>query len=130
MSIVAPRPEHPRIVDQYYAPEHRRLLQVRPGLTSPGTLYDYAHGEAMVGRADPERAYVERLLPLRLALDLVYGDHASLAYDFARVGRAGALFVGGVGGGRRFGDPRERAEARRLLAATGDTFQSRNTATA
>src|SRR6266700_5724766 len=27
MSIVGPRPEHPRIVQQYYAPEHRRLLQ-------------------------------------------------------------------------------------------------------
>src|ERR1041385_8480232 len=35
MSIVGPRPEHPRIVDQYYAPEHRRLLQVRPGLVKP-----------------------------------------------------------------------------------------------
>jgi lipopolysaccharide/colanic/teichoic acid biosynthesis glycosyltransferase len=130
MSIVGPRPEHPRIVDQYYAPEHRRLLQVRPGLTSPGTLYDYAHGEAMVGRADPERAYVERLLPLRLALDLVYVDHASLAYDFAMIGRTVALIVAVVCGRRRFGDPPEMAEARRLLAATGNTVPSRNTATA
>lgn len=130
MSIVGPRPEHPRIVDQYYAPEHRRLLQVRPGLTSPGTLYDYAHGEALVGRADPERAYVERLLPLRLALDLVYVDRASLAYDLALIGRTVALIVAVVCGRRRFGDPPEMAEARRLLAATGDPVPSRNTATA
>ena len=130
MSIVGPRPEHPRIVDQYYAPEHRRLLQVRPGLTSPGTLYDYAHGEAIVGRADPERAYVERLLPLRLALDLVYVDRPSLAYDVALIGRTMALIVAVVCGRRQFGDPPEMAEARRLLAGTGDTVPSRNTATA
>jgi len=130
MSIVGPRPEHPRIVDQYYAPEHRRLLQVRPGLTSPGTLYDYAHGDAMVGRADPERAYVERLLPLRLALDLVYVDRPSLAYDLALIGRTVALIVAVVCGRRQFGDPPEMAEARRLLAATGDPVPSRNTATA
>ena len=130
MSIVGPRPEHPRIVDQYYAPEHRRLLQVRPGLTSPGTLYDYAHGEALVGRADPERAYVERLLPLRLALDLVYVDRPSLAYDLALIGRTVALIVAVVCGRRQFGDPPEMAEARRLLAATGDSVSSRNTATA
>jgi len=130
MSIVGPRPEHPRIVEQYYGPEHRRLLQVRPGLTSPGTLYDYAHGEALVGRADPERAYVARLLPLRLALDLVYVDRPSLAYDLALIGRTVALIVAVVCGRRRFGDPPEMAEARRLLAATGDTVPSRNTATA
>ena len=130
MSIVGPRPENPRIVEQYYGPEHRRLLRVRPGLTSPGTLYDYAHGEALVGRADPERAYVERLLPLRLALDMVYVDRASLAYDVALIGRTVALIVAVVCGRRRFGDPPEMAEARQLLAATGDPVPSRNTATA
>ena len=130
MSIVGPRPEHPRIVEQYYGPEHRRLLRVRPGLTSPGTLYDYAHGEALVGRADPERDYVERLLPLRLALDLVYVDRPSLAYDLALIGRTVALIVAVVCGRRQFGDPPEMAEARRLIAATGEQVPSRNTATA
>lgn len=130
MSVVGPRPEHPRIVDQYYAPEHRRLLQVRPGLTSPGTLYDYAHGEAIVGRADPERAYVERLLPLRLALDLVYVRGASLGYDVALIGRTVRIIVAVLCGWRRFPEPPEMAEARRLLGATGDPVPSRNTATA
>lgn len=130
MSIVGPRPEHPDIVERHYRFDHRDLLAVRPGLTSPGTLYDYAHGEAIVGRADPERAYVERLLPLRLALDLVYVDRPSLAYDLALIGRTVALIVAVVCGRRQFGDPPEMAEARRLLAATGDPVPSRNTATA
>ena len=118
MSIVGPRPEHPHIVERHYGPEHRELLRVRPGLTSPGTLYDYAHGDAIVGRSDPEHAYVDRLLPLRLALDLVYIRRASLAYDGALIARTIALIAAVVSGRRPHGDPPELAEARRLLAAT------------
>ncbi len=118
MSIVGPRPEHPYIVDRYYGPQHRELLRVRPGLTSPGALYDYTHGDAIVGRTDPERSYVERLLPLRLALDLVYVRRASLGYDAALVGRTVGLIAATVCGRRSFGDPPELEEARGRLAAT------------
>ncbi|HYU90689.1 MAG TPA: sugar transferase [Gemmatimonadales bacterium] len=130
MSIVGPRPEHPDIVERHYRFDHRDLLAVRPGLTSPGTLYDYAHGEAIVGRADPERAYVERLLPLRLALDLVYVRRASVAYDVALIGRTVALIIAVLSGRRRFGEPPEMAEACRLLAAGGESVPTRNAATA
>ena len=64
------------------------------------------------------------------ALDLVYVGRASLAYDLALIGRTVALIVAVVCGRRRFGDPPEMAEARRLLGATGDPVPSRNTATA
>ena len=130
MSIVGPRPEHPDIVERHYRFDHRELLAVRPGLTSPGTLYDYTHGEAIVGRADPERAYIEHLLPLRLALDLVYVRGASLGYDVALIGRTVRIIVAVLCGWRRFPEPPEMAEARRLLGATGHPVPSRNTATA
>ena len=116
MSIVGPRPQHPDIVQRYYRPEHRELLAVRPGLTSPGTLYDYAHGDALVGTTDPERGYVERLLPLCLALDLVYVRRASLAYDATLVARTVAQIVTTVCGRPWAADPPEFAQARRLLA--------------
>jgi len=112
MSIVGPRPEHPDIVARYYTPEHRQLLEMRPGLTSPGALYDYAQGDAIVGRADPERAYVEQLLPLRLALDLVYVRRASLAYDAVLVARTIGMIVATLCGRRSLGDPPELKEAR------------------
>lgn len=115
MSIVGPRPEHPHIVERYYTPAHVATLAVRPGLTSPGTLYDYTHGEDLVGPTHPERAYVERLLPLRLALDLVYLRCRSLGYDVALIARTIALIVAVLCGRRSFGDPPELAEARRLL---------------
>ena len=117
MSIVGPRPEHPDIVTRHYRPEHRELLEVRPGLTSPGTLYDYAHGDAIVGRSDPERGYVERLLPLRLALDLVYVRRASLAYDAALVARTVRMIAATVLGRGASEDPPELIQARHLLAA-------------
>ena len=116
MSIVGPRPEHPSIVSRHYGPEHRELLRVRPGLTSPGTLYDYVHGDTIVGRNDPERGYVERLLPLRLALDLVYVRRASLVYDAALVARTVRLIAATVLGRRSSGDPPELTQARGLLA--------------
>jgi lipopolysaccharide/colanic/teichoic acid biosynthesis glycosyltransferase len=115
MSIVGPRPQHPDIVRGHYGPEHRELLAVRPGLTSPGTLYDYAHADAIVGKTDPERSYVERLLPLCLALDLVYVRRASLGYDAALVARTIAQIVSTVCGRPWAADPPELSQARRLL---------------
>lgn len=117
MSIVGPRPENARIVERYYRPEHRALLRVRPGLTSPGTLYDYTHGEDLVGSRDPERAYAERLLPIRLAMDQLYIQRASLGYDAALVARTVGIIAATALGRRRFGDPPELAEARRLAPA-------------
>lgn len=117
MSLVGPRPQHPDIVRDHYAPEHWETLRVRPGLASPGSLYDSTHGEAIVGSGDAERRYAERLLPLVLALDLVYVRHASLRYDLALVVRTLGLLGAALLGRRQFPDPPEMPEARRLLGA-------------
>jgi len=119
MSLVGPRPQHPDIVRSYYAPEHGETLRVRPGLASPGSLYDSTHGEPLVGSADSERAYAERLLPLVLALDRVYLRRASLWYDATIVGRTLMVIAASVLGRRTFPDPPEMAEARALLSRRG-----------
>ena len=116
MSVVGPRPQHPDIVRRYYAPEHWETLRVRPGLASPGSLYDSTHGEPLVGSVDPERTYVERLLPTVLALDLVYVRRASLRYDATVVGRALMVIAASLVGRRTFPDPPEMADARALLS--------------
>ena len=43
MSIVGPRPEDWEIVHQYYTPEQRRTLEVRPGLVSPANVRWYLY---------------------------------------------------------------------------------------
>src|SRR5213076_532631 len=48
MSIVGPRHEDPDIVARHYTPLLRETLAVRPGLASPGSLYHYTHGDALL----------------------------------------------------------------------------------
>jgi lipopolysaccharide/colanic/teichoic acid biosynthesis glycosyltransferase len=80
MSLVGPRPELPRFVE-HYSSEQRRLLSVAPGLTSPATIA-YRHEEAFLARCpDPERAYLEEVLPAKLALDLAWLDRRSMRGD-------------------------------------------------
>jgi hypothetical protein len=116
------------MVEHYYGPEHQELLDVAPGLTSPGTLYDYTHGDDLVGSADPEQAYVERLLPIRLALDQVYVRRASLQYDAVLVARTLGLIAAIAVGRRVFAEPPELAEARLLLSASIRAQGSRRSA--
>jgi lipopolysaccharide/colanic/teichoic acid biosynthesis glycosyltransferase len=115
MSIVGPRPEDPELVEQYYGPEHRETLTVRPGLSSPGSLYHDTHGAPFLTGDDPETRYLERLLQIKLALDLVYVRRASLRYDCAIILRTMATITGRMLGRRHFPDPPELSAAGRFV---------------
>jgi len=116
MSLVGPRPEDPAIVLRHYAPVHRETLAVRPGLASPGSIYNYTHGERLLSNGQPERDYVDRLLPLKLALDVIYVRRASLRYDLTIVGRALWAIASVALGRSTFPDPPELAAARELMS--------------
>ena len=45
MSVVGPRPEDEANASKIYVGEYQHILDVKPGLTSPASLYDYTHGE-------------------------------------------------------------------------------------
>ncbi|HPF89913.1 MAG: sugar transferase [Flavobacteriales bacterium] len=82
MSIVGPRPEVPRYVALYTA-EQREVLRVRPGITSAASVA-YIDENDLLGRsADPERTYVEEVMPAKLKLDLEYVRTAGLGVDLA-----------------------------------------------
>lgn len=115
MSIVGPRPEDPRMVQRFYRPFHYKSLAVPPGLTSPGSIYAYTHGEAGLDLRDPERSYGEQLLPIKMALDLVYVRRASLGYDIALVCRTAWMLGTALLGRRTFPLPPEMPEAQRIL---------------
>lgn len=80
MSLVGPRPEVRKYVDLYTA-EQRRVLDVRPGVTSLASIRYRNENDILAASPDPVRAYVERVMPDKLAIDLEYVRHASLAYD-------------------------------------------------
>jgi lipopolysaccharide/colanic/teichoic acid biosynthesis glycosyltransferase len=86
MSLVGPRPEVPRYVARY-SERQRDVLRVRPGITDPASLA-YVDEAAVLARFDDvERAYVERVLPEKLALSLDYLEHRTLGTDLGVLAR-------------------------------------------
>ena len=83
MSLVGPRPEAPEILRRHYTCEDLPTLQVAPGVTSPGTVYYYTHGESTLVADATVDHYVKDLLPVKLALDRVYIERVVLFTIFA-----------------------------------------------
>jgi lipopolysaccharide/colanic/teichoic acid biosynthesis glycosyltransferase len=119
MAIVGPRPEDPGMVARFYTPLDHETLRVAPGLTSPGSIYAYTHGEAQLDARDSEGCYGERLLPLKLAMDIVYVRRASLAYDLAVIVRTAWMLGTALLGRRAFPLPPELKEAGSIMNARG-----------
>lgn len=80
MSIVGPRPEVPRYV-ALYTEEQRAVLTVRPGLTSMASVAYIDENEVLGRAADPERAYIEEVMPAKLELDLRYVRERGVLLD-------------------------------------------------
>jgi lipopolysaccharide/colanic/teichoic acid biosynthesis glycosyltransferase len=112
MSLVGPRPEDPRIVRDYYTPEQRETLSVPPGLASPGSIYNYTHGDQILAQGNSEQMYVEKVLPVKLALDSVYVREANFFYDLQIILRTFTVIVLMTLGKRKFPDPPEMANLR------------------
>jgi len=81
MSLVGPRPELPRYVERYPEALRVRVLAVRPGLTDPASIAFLDEAEHLARAADPEREYVEVLLPIKLQAAADYAERASLGSD-------------------------------------------------
>ena len=81
MSLVGPRPEVPRYVALYPPALRERVLAVRPGITDPASLAYIDEAALLAAAADPERTYVEQVLPAKLRAAARYADRATLASD-------------------------------------------------
>jgi lipopolysaccharide/colanic/teichoic acid biosynthesis glycosyltransferase len=91
MSLVGPRPEHPEFV-KHYPPDLRDSLSVRPGMTGPSALA-FIDEEEMLAGPDPNSAYIERIMPRKLALDREYVKTASFTGDLHILLRTALLVV-------------------------------------
>jgi lipopolysaccharide/colanic/teichoic acid biosynthesis glycosyltransferase len=78
MSLVGPRPEDPMYVRDYTA-EQRRVLDVRPGITSVASLY-YRNEEALLTASNIDGQY-EAILADKIRLDLKYLDQCTFWSD-------------------------------------------------
>lgn len=86
MSLVGPRPEVPRYVAQYPTPLREKVLSVRPGITDYASLEFRRESELLALAADPEREYVEVVMPQKLRYAAQYVDEASVATDLRIIG--------------------------------------------
>lgn len=81
MSLVGPRPEVKIYVDMMTAEEKNAILSVRPGLTDFASLWNFHEGEILKGSADPEKAYMEKIRPEKLRLQIKYVNERSFLVD-------------------------------------------------
>ena len=80
MSLVGPRPEVPKYVSKY-TQEQRQLLSVRPGITDFASLYYFEEADLLAASDDPERTYIEDVMPKKLSYSLRYLDQKSVFND-------------------------------------------------
>ncbi|MBU6399996.1 MAG: sugar transferase, partial [Verrucomicrobia bacterium] len=80
MSLVGPRPEVLRYVQQYTA-EQRTILRYKPGITDLASLC-FRDEEALLGSAEnPEILYCQQCIPRKLQLNREYAERANLLSD-------------------------------------------------
>lgn len=80
MSFVGPRPEVREYTD-LYTPEQRQVLMVRPGITGLASIRYRNENELLTASSDPNRTYIDEVMPAKLALDLKYIPRACVSYD-------------------------------------------------
>lgn len=71
MSLVGPRPEVSKYVD-LYSEEDRIVLTIRPGITDYASIHFRNENEILKEATDPEKKYIEEIMPLKLKLNKKY----------------------------------------------------------
>mgnify|MGYP001104509816 CR=1 FL=1 len=80
MSIVGPRPEVPKYVD-LYSEEQLKVLSVRPGLTDLASIEFINENEILGNSENPEKEYVEVIMPKKLRLNIQYIENQTFLGD-------------------------------------------------
>lgn len=88
MSVVGPRPEVPRYVAMYPPASRDAVLSVRPGITDLASI-EYRDESRLLGQsADPERTYVEQVMPAKLVFCERYVKERSFGGDLEIIRRS------------------------------------------
>jgi lipopolysaccharide/colanic/teichoic acid biosynthesis glycosyltransferase len=80
MSIVGPRPEVAKYV-ALYTTEQKKVLKIRPGLTDLASIKYINESELLAKSDNPEKLYVEKIMPDKLKLNLRYIETNSFGKD-------------------------------------------------
>ena len=84
MSFVGPRPEVRKYVN-YYSSEQMQVLSVNPGITDYASIKYSNESELLAKAEEPEKFYIETILPVKLKLNLKYMEEQSFWKDIGLI---------------------------------------------
>ena len=80
MSLVGPRPEVPKYV-ALYTEEQKEILKVRAGITDYASIEFSNENDILANETDPEKAYIEKIMPRKIELNKKYLSEISVITD-------------------------------------------------
>jgi len=86
MSLVGPRPEVPKYVALYPDALRDKVLSVRPGMTDRASIEYREENELLARATDPERTYIDVVMPAKLRYAAEYVDRRSMWADLCLIG--------------------------------------------
>lgn len=86
MSLVGPRPEVPKYV-ALYSDHQRKVLSVKPGITDEASLQYFRENELLAQSDDPEKTYIEEIMPAKIGLNMDFVEQPSISAYFSVIFR-------------------------------------------
>lgn len=80
MSLVGPRPEVPKYV-ALYTDEQKEVLKVKAGITDYASIEFSNENDLLASEEDPEKAYIEKIMPQKIELNKKYLSEISILTD-------------------------------------------------
>lgn len=87
MSLVGPRPEVPRFIAEYTEADRQIVLSVRPGITDFAAIEFKNENQLLQSAGDPEREYIEKILPIKIGYYKKYVEEQSFITDLSLIFR-------------------------------------------
>lgn len=92
MSFVGPRPEVPHYVDMY-SDYQKNVLRIKPGITEMASIVYRDENDVLAKSEDPERTYIEEIMPEKIKLNMQYMQKMNVFYDIYLIFRTFAAVL-------------------------------------
>lgn len=92
MSFVGPRPEVPHYVDMY-SDYQKNVLRIKPGITELASIVYRDENDVLAKSEDPERTYIEEIMPQKIKLNMQYMQKMNVFYDIYLIFRTFAAVL-------------------------------------
>ena len=80
MSFVGPRPEVKKYVDMY-DDYQKNVLRIKPSITELASIVYRDENEVLAKSENPERTYIEEIMPTKIGLNMQYIKKMGVFYD-------------------------------------------------